>query len=217
MRIITWNVNSIRTRLERVLGLLQRHEPDVLCLQETKVPDDAFPDDALAEIGYQAASFGQKGGYNGVALISKQPLGDVERSFDANPLPDEARAISGTTADGVRVINLYVVNGQSVDSEKYQAKLDWLDTLLRWLVKFHQPEQPLVMVGDFNIAPDERDIHNPELWDGKVLCSEAERARLRAIRDWGLPTYCALSRATAVSSAGGTIASGRLPATSVCG
>ncbi len=185
VKLITWNVNSIRTRRERLVALLERHQPDVVCLQETKVPDDAFPHAAIEAAGYHAAAFGQQGGYNGVALLSKRPAENVQHGFDGNPIPEEARAISADI-DGVRVVCVYVVNGQATTSDKYQRKLDWLDTLTRWLERFYSAEQPLVMAGDYNIAPEARDIHNPKLWDGKVLCSAPERARLAALHEWGL-------------------------------
>lgn len=185
MKVITWNVNSLRTRLGRVLGVLERHEPDVLCLQETKLADEDLPREEIERRGYHVASFGQSGGLNGVALISREPAADVQRGFDANPVPDEARVISASF-DGVRIIDIYVINGQSLDSDKYRLKLDWLDTLRRYIERFHQPNQPLVVCGDFNIAPDDRDVYKPQLWHGRVLCSAEERSRLQAMVDWGL-------------------------------
>lgn len=185
MKLITWNVNSVRMRRERLLALLERHAPDVVCLQETKVKDDDFPRAEIESAGYHVAHLGQGGGYNGVALLARAPLEDVQRGFDGNPAPSEARAISATVA-GTRVVCVYVVNGQSISSDKYQLKLDWLDTLTRWIARFYQPSQRLVVAGDFNIAPEERDIHNPELWRGKVLCSDAERQRLAGLAEWGL-------------------------------
>ncbi|HEX4953599.1 MAG TPA: exodeoxyribonuclease III [Thermoanaerobaculia bacterium] len=183
LRVITWNVNSIRTRLERVLGLLERHRPDLLCLQETKVTDEEFPLEVFRERGWEVALHGQKT-YNGVALISRRPVEGVRRGFPGNPLPEQARVISGELG-GVRVVNLYVVNGEAVGSEKYPAKLAWLDRLADWLETEHDPGSPLLLVGDFNIAPDDRDVHDPALWRGKVLVSDPERERLGRILGWG--------------------------------
>lgn len=183
MKIITWNVNSIRQRLARTLALLERHQPDLLCLQETKVTDEEFPLDELARLGYRAELFGQRG-YNGVALVSRLPLTGVTRGFAGDPT-DQARVISGEIA-GLRVTNLYVVNGESLASPKYEIKLAWLAALGDWLRREHDPARPHLLVGDFNIAPEDRDIHDPELWRGRVLASEPERDRLRAILGWGV-------------------------------
>ncbi|MBK8480084.1 MAG: exodeoxyribonuclease III [Proteobacteria bacterium] len=183
MKLITWNVNSLRTRLERVLALLEQQQPDVLCLQETKVTDALFPHDAFAPLGYRAQVFGQPT-YNGVALLSRCPLERVQHGFPGDPLPAEARLIAAELK-GVRVINAYVVNGQTTGSEKYQRKLAWLDALLAWLRSTHDPTQQIALLGDFNIAPDDRDVHDPSVWQGEVLCSEPERARLRALLQWG--------------------------------
>ena len=185
MKIITWNVNSIRIRLERLLGILERHQPDLVCLQETKVPDDQFPAEGLAAVGYHSAVHGQKGGYNGVALISREPLAEVERGFAGDPIPEQARVISATLG-GVRVICAYVVNGQAVGSEKFAIKLRWLDALSAWIDSTQSPERPLVLAGDFNIAPQDRDTHDPELWRDRLLCSEQERSRLFGLYQWGL-------------------------------
>lgn len=184
MKLISWNVNSIRPRLERVQALLARHQPDLLCLQETKVQDAEFPHEALAEVGYRAEVFGQKT-YNGVALVSREPVEVLARGFEGNPVEDEARAIAGRL-DGVTVVNLYVVNGQALDSPKYPTKLEWLSALAGWLEGRFDPAEPLVLLGDFNIAPTARDIHDPPRWEGKVLASPPERERLAALLDWGL-------------------------------
>ena len=184
MKVISWNVNSIRTRLERVAGLLQRHRPDLLCVQETKVSDEHFPAAELAALGYRSEAYG-RGGYNGVALLSREPLSRVERGFAGDPAADQARVIAGDLGS-LRVVNLYVVNGESVGSDKFRLKLDWLDRLAAWLAAEHRPGEPLLLVGDFNIAPEDRDVHDPELWRGKNLVSEPERERLRALLGWGL-------------------------------
>lgn len=183
VKIITWNVNSIRTRLERVLGVLERHQPDLLCLQETKVVDDAFPHEALAELGYQAAVYGQKT-YNGVALISKEPVEAVERGFPRDPVAEQARVISGSLG-GVRVINAYVVNGKALDDPKYRMKLDWLDAFIDWIEDTQSADQPIVLLGDFNIAPDERDVWDLEYWKDRIFFSPPEHERLARLRAFG--------------------------------
>lgn len=184
MKLITWNVNSLRVRLERVIALLERHAPDVLCLQETKVTDELFPREAFEPLGYHCAVSGQRT-YNGVAILCRQPPERVVAGFDGNPAPEQARVL-GVDVGGVRVICLYVVNGQSVDSDKYQLKLRWLEALGRWIRAEYRPEQPLVVAGDINIAPDDRDVFDPDLWHGKVLCSDLERQWLQGISAWGL-------------------------------
>ncbi len=180
MRIASWNVNSLRVRLPHVLDWLEAHEPDVLGIQETKLPDDAFPAEALAEAGYQAVYTGQKT-YNGVALLSRKPAGEVVRDLDA--YDDPQRRVIGGTVDGVRVLNLYVPNGQSVGSDKYEYKLGWLDALREHLARELASHSRLVVMGDFNIAPEDRDVHDPEEWRDKVLCSVPERQALGRLLD----------------------------------
>jgi exodeoxyribonuclease III len=184
LSIATWNVNSIRARQERVLAWLVTHQPDVLCLQETKVTDDTFPVDALRDIGYQAAIHGQKT-YNGVALISKEPVVDVVRGFDDGRDDEQARFIGGSIA-GVRVFSAYIPNGGSVASEKYQYKLEWLARLRAFLDRNEEAGAAVVLCGDWNVAPDDRDVHDPNLWEGELLCTEPERKALQRIVDWGL-------------------------------
>lgn len=183
MRIATWNVNSIRTREDRVLLWLEEHAPDVLCIQETKVVDDAFPRDGFEALGYDLQLYGQRT-YNGVAIASKLPIEDVEVGL---PLTEdgEARGIAATI-DGVRIVGPYVPNGRKVGTDKFQYKLDWLDALCEWLEDRHDPSDSLVMCGDFNIAPDDRDVHNPAAWEGSVQCSDEERARFQTLLRWGL-------------------------------
>ena len=184
MRIASWNVNSVRTRLEQVSAWLAREQPDVLCLQETKVADDLFPRDAFEALGYQLALSGQKA-YNGVAIASRLPLEDVQVGFDAllgaeaTALSEQKRVISALI-DGVRVLNLYVPNGSSLTSDKYDYKLQWLACLKRYLTVQEQQGDPLCMVGDFNIGPEARDIHDPERLTGGIMASEAERTALQA-------------------------------------
>ena len=184
MLIASWNVNSVRTRQDHVLAWLQSHQPDLLCLQETKVDDPLFPQTAFESIGYRVSFHGQKS-YNGVALISRVPLEDVRCGFIAE-LPNDAEAASlgeqkrviSALLDGVRVLNLYVPNGSSLSSEKYPYKLAWLGCLKRYLDAQAERGEPLCMVGDFNIALEARDIHDPDRLDGSVMASDAERAAL---------------------------------------
>jgi len=184
MKVITWNVNSIRMRLGRVRALLLRHRPDVLALQEVKVPAALFPAAEIEELGYRAAVFGQAG-RNGVALLSPHPLEAVERGFPGDPVPEQARVIAATV-QGLRLIDVYVVNGRAVGTPEYEIKLRWLEAFAAWLRVEHRPQEPLLVVGDFNVTPDDRDVHDPERWRDRNLCSRPERERLRALLDWGL-------------------------------
>ena len=184
MKLVTWNVNSIRLRLERLCALLRRERPDLVCLQELKCTEEAFPHLAIQALGYRAQVFGQKG-YNGVALLSREELADVQRGFGGDPTPGDARLLAGNLG-GVRAASIYVINGQSLISPKYQLKLEWLDALLRWLGHEHSPSSALLLAGDFNIAPDDRDVWDPAVWRGQVLCSDPERWRFQALLRWGL-------------------------------
>ena len=184
MKIASWNVNSLRVRLPQVLDWLVRARPDVLALQETKLVDDAFPVAELEAAGYHAAFSGQPT-YNGVALLTRDtpPAGVVN---ELRAFPDEQRRVLAATVDDVRVINLYVPNGQAVGSEKFEYKLRWLAALRDHLKEELALHRRLAVVGDFNIAPDDRDVHDPEAWAGKVLCSEPERTALAEIMALGL-------------------------------
>ena len=183
MRITTWNVNSIRARLDRAVAWVERAQPDLLCLQELKCEDHVFPRERFEALGLHLATYGQKT-YNGVGLISRSPLEDVVTDLPLAGDP-QARGIAATV-DGVRVVNLYVPNGSEVGSDKYAYKLAWLDALLAWVSDNASPDDPLVICGDFNITRDDRDIYDPEAWREKVLCSTPERERLEALLDWGL-------------------------------
>lgn len=176
MKIVTWNVNSVRARLPRVLPWLEAEQPEVVCLQETKVQDGDFPVEAFRALGYEAAFHGQKS-YNGVALLSKLPLEDVEKGFPDDPIPQEARAIAATVG-GLRVMNLYVVNGEAVGSEKYDKKLRWLRALSEHVHAQGAERGRLVLTGDFNITFDDRDVYDPKAWREKILCSTPEREAL---------------------------------------
>jgi exodeoxyribonuclease-3 len=184
VKIVTWIVNSIRMRTARVRALLERHAPDVLCLQEVKATDDAFPSEELVDTGYRSEVYGQPG-RNGVALVSRESLTDVVRGFPGDPLPDQARVLSGTLR-GLRVVTVYVVNGKAVGTPEYDMKLGWLDALVAWLSAGHVPDDPLIVLGDFNVAPDDRDVHDPDRWRGSNLCSDPERRRIGALLEWGL-------------------------------
>ena len=183
MKIATWNVNSLRVRLPQVLQWLDSSQPDILALQETKLTDEAFPVAELLDAGYQCAFAGQKT-YNGVALLSRQPLTDIVT--DLPGLDDPQRRVLGATISDVRVLNLYVPNGQAVGSDKYAYKLEWLAALADYLADQHRQYRQLVVVGDFNIAPDDRDVHDPEAWAGKILCSEPERGAFSGLLATGL-------------------------------
>lgn len=182
MRIASWNVNSLKVRLPQVLDWIEANSPDVLGLQETKLVDAAFPVEAIREAGYEVSFNGQPT-YNGVALLSRAPQADVVTALDG--LGDPQRRVLGATIGGVRVLNLYVPNGQEVGSEKYVYKLAWLDSLRAQLETELARHPRLVVMGDFNIAPDDRDVHDPAAWAGKVLCSEPERAALGRILELG--------------------------------
>jgi exodeoxyribonuclease-3 len=184
MRIATWNVNSVRARLPRLTAWLERQAPDLLCIQETKTPDPDFPRAEIEGLGYGVAFYGQKT-YNGVALLARGALEDVVRGFPGDAPDAERRAIAATHG-GVRVMNLYVPNGQTVGSDKYAYKLAWLDRLRALLDAAHTPGQPLVLCGDFNIAPEDRDVHDPSVWRDQILFSEPEKEKLRALLGWGL-------------------------------
>ena len=173
MKLATWNVNSLKVRLPQVLQWLASNPVDVLCLQETKLTDDKFPAAEIEAAGYQVAFTGQKT-YNGVAILSRHPMTDIVKN---NPLfDDEQQRIISATIAGMRVICAYVPNGQSVDSDKYAYKLRWLDALHGWLVEELKIYPRLALLGDYNIAPADADVHDPAAWQGQVLCSDAERA-----------------------------------------
>ena len=189
MQIATWNVNSLAVRLPQVLDWLAAN-PDVgiLGLQETKLSDDKFPAQAFADAGWQVQFFGQKT-YNGVALISRQPLHDVVRNIPGMDC-EMARGLSATgiAPDGqqLRVVCAYMPNGQAVGSDKYHYKLNWLQALTDWLREELAAHPQLALAGDFNIAPEDRDVHNPAAWAGQILCSDAERAAFKRMLSLGL-------------------------------
>jgi exodeoxyribonuclease III len=184
VKLATWNVNSVRAREERLLAFLERQQPDVVCLQELKVSEAEFPLDALERAGYRAAVFGQRT-YNGVAILSRAELDEVERGLGEAIDDGQARLIRARTL-GVRVLCAYFPNGQVVGSPKYEYKLAWMRALGEHLRRHHDPAEPLALCGDFNVAPDERDVDRPDEWKDSVLCHADARAALEEIRAWGL-------------------------------
>jgi exodeoxyribonuclease-3 len=182
-KIASWNVNSLNVRLPQVLAWSADAVPDVLALQETKLMDDRFPVDELAAAGYQSVFSGQKT-YNGVAILSREQAADVVT--DIPGLDDPQRRILAATVGGVRIVNLYVVNGSEVGTEKFAYKLHWLEKVTQWLAGERKQHENLVVLGDFNIAPDDRDVYDPEGWRERILCSTPEREALGRILDLGL-------------------------------
>ncbi len=183
MKLATWNVNSLKVRLPHLLDWLAAAGPDVVCLQETKTEDAKFPRTEIETAGWQAAFAGQKT-YNGVAILSRHPLADVQAGIPG--YADEQKRVLAATVAGVRVVCVYIPNGQSLDSEKYVYKLAWLDALIAWLKEELVRHPHLALLGDYNIAPEDRDVHDPAAWAGNVLVSEPERQRFHALLDLGL-------------------------------
>lgn len=179
MHVATWNVNSIRAREERVLAWLAAARPDVVCLQELKVVDEKFPRAAVEALGYHVETHGQPT-YNGVAILSRTPLADVERGFHDGEDDAQARFIAATTA-AVRVLCAYVPNGEAPDSPKFVYKLRWLARLEAYLGRRLDPAAPALLCGDFNVAPADIDVHDPAAWAGHVLCTDDERAALARV------------------------------------
>ncbi len=187
MKIATWNLNSIRARLPRLLAALDRHQPDLLCVQETKSMDDKFPHEELAAAGYVAVAHGQKT-YNGVAFIMKSGAGeleDVRHGFDGNPIPEQARVISAKF-NGIQIVNAYIVNGKEVGDPKFEMKMEWLSAFDKWLRAEFDPTKDFLICGDFNITPDDRDVWDVDKWRDKVFCTQQERAFVSGLYDWGL-------------------------------
>lgn len=183
MRIATWNVNSITARLPVVLQWIESAEPDVLCLQEIKCLNEKFPGDAFMGRGYYVLTHGQRT-YNGVAILSKTEGEEVQRGFPQDDDTAQARMIAANI-DGVRVMNVYIPNGQAVGSEKFEYKLNWMKRLRRFLDMTTDKKAQVLLCGDFNVAPEDRDVHDPLAWQGSVLVSPEERAALEVIKDWG--------------------------------
>jgi len=185
--LATWNVNSLKVRLPHLIDWLAAHPIDIVCLQETKLTDDRFPADELAKVGYRSVYAGQRT-YNGVAILLRDGAVGAPTDLQIN-LPnfeDEQKRLLAVTLDGLRVVCAYFPNGQAVGSDKYEYKLRWIAALTDWLKGELSRHEKLALAGDFNIAPEPRDVHDPVLWDGQVLFSEPERAAFRALLDLGL-------------------------------
>jgi len=183
MKIATWNVNSLTVRLPQVLDWLAAHQPDVLCLQETKLTDDKFTHAEFTAAGYQSQWFGQKT-YNGVALLSREPASDVARNIFGFA-DEQARVIAGTVGE-LRIIGAYFPNGQAPGSEKFDYKMRWLNALREWVADELSRHPKLVLLGDFNIAPEDRDVYDPVAWEGQIHCTPEERAHFQKLLGLGL-------------------------------
>ena len=187
LSVATWNVNSLKVRLPHLIEWLARQPVDVVCLQETKLTDDRFPVDELNSAGYRSVFAGQKT-YNGVAILLRAstmpPAGDVQVNLPN--FADEQKRLIAVTVDGLRVVNGYFPNGKAVGSDKFDYKLGWLAALAQWLRGEMARHEQLLLAGDFNIAPEPRDVHDPARWEGQVLFSEPERAAFRGLLDLGL-------------------------------
>jgi exodeoxyribonuclease-3 len=183
MKIAAWNVNSLKVRLPQLLDFLATQQPDAVCLQETKLTDDAFPAAELEAAGYRAVFSGQKT-YNGVAIVSRSEPTAVQTGIPG--LDDAQKRVIAATVDGVRLVCVYCPNGQSPDSDKYAYKLAWFDALTAWLKDELARHPKLAVLGDYNIAPEDRDVHDPKAWEGSVLVSEPEREKFRALLALGL-------------------------------
>jgi exodeoxyribonuclease-3 len=187
VRIATWNVNSLKARQERVEEWVAYAHPDVVCLQETKLSDEAFPHLAYSVLGYESVHHGQ-GQWNGVAILSRVGISDVTTGFDedhVDPYEGDARVIAATCG-GVRVVTVYVPNGREVGTEFYDRKLDWLQALHDWLAATSAPRDDLVVLGDFNVAPEDRDVWSPTAFVGSTHVTEPERAAVARLREWGM-------------------------------
>ncbi len=180
--LATWNVNSIRVRQDQVLAWLEEHQPDVLALQELKAPSEAFPYEAFRALGYEAAVSGQAT-YNGVAILSRHPLEAI--SPDMPGYADTQKRVLAVTVAGIRVVCVYIPNGASLDSDKYTYKLEWLEQFMGYAESILEAYPQTVILGDYNIAPSDADVHDPKAWQGQVLVSEPERAYFKRLLDLG--------------------------------
>lgn len=183
MKLATWNVNSLKVRLPHVLEFLAEHKLDALCLQETKTEDDKFPTEEITATGYRVVFSGQKT-YNGVAILSRDEAQNIVAGIPS--YDDPQKRVLAATIGGVRIICVYVPNGEAVESEKYKYKLGWLDKLNAWLKDELASNAKLALMGDYNIAPEDRDVHDPKFWTGKVLFSEPEKTAFRDLIGLGL-------------------------------
>ncbi len=183
-KIASWNVNSLKVRLPHVLMWLEKTKADVLVLQETKTQDENFPLEEIQKAGYQAVFSGQKA-YNGVAILCKEDYLIEDVVIDLPTIEDPQRRTIAATINGVRILDLYVVNGESVGSEKFAYKLDWLEKVTEWIKAEYKKHKKFVVLGDFNIAPDDRDVYDPKAWHERILCSTPERNALKKILNIG--------------------------------
>jgi exodeoxyribonuclease-3 len=183
MKIATWNVNSIAIRLEQVLSWMKTTETDVLCLQETKCVDERFPLERINIAGYHAAFIGQKS-YNGVAILSKHEIRDVQKNFP-DDAEDAPKRLIAATVENIRIINTYIPNGTELWTDKFTFKLDWLQRLRRFFDETCPADSDVLLCGDFNVAPDERDVWNATFWEGKLHFTKPERAALDYVKKWG--------------------------------
>lgn len=183
LKIASWNVNSLKVRLEQVLDWLESSQTDILGLQETKLENHAFPKEAFEEAGFEVIYNGQKT-YNGVAWISRKPMSDPETAL--TNYKDEQKRVLAVSVGDLRLINFYIPNGQSVGSDKYAYKLEWLHAMHEYVQEQLKKYKHVVVVGDFNIAPEDRDVHDPKLWEGQVLVSDAERQAFQQLIQYGL-------------------------------
>jgi len=183
MLIATWNVNSILARMPLVLRWLDDVKPDVVCLQETKCTDDKFPTLVFQERGYRCQLFGQQS-YNGVAILTRCECETTHRGYPGDDETAQSRLITSRVND-IQIVNVYIPNGQAVGSEKYEMKLAWMRRLREFFDQNYDSTQPVLLCGDFNVAPEERDVHDVRLWQGRIMFSEQERATLQHIKDWG--------------------------------
>lgn len=184
MLIATWNVNSLNVRLGHLLDWLDKHKPDVVCIQETKLTDDRFPIDAIRQAGYHSEFFGEKA-YNGIAVLSKAEPSSVQKGFPGD-CPEDPKRFLRVVIGTVSIICVYVPNGQEVGSPKFQYKLEWLKRLKEFLCRHHNPDELIAICGDFNVALEDRDVYNPELLAGQILFSEEEKCAVRSVMEWGL-------------------------------
>jgi exodeoxyribonuclease-3 len=183
MIFVTWNVNSITARLAHVEQLLESYEPDILCMQETKVIDDKFPRQVFHARGYEVEIYGEKS-YNGVAIASREGMANVTRGFKEEIATGNKRLI-GVQIGDLKVLNVYIPNGQAVGSDKYYYKLEWICALKKHIEDNFSPQDNILMCGDFNIAPEDRDVYKPQEWDGSIMASPEERKHLNDIKEWG--------------------------------
>jgi exodeoxyribonuclease-3 len=183
MKIATWNVNSINVRMPQLAAWLKSAAPDVVCVQETKCVDESFPYQELHDLGYYSAFYGQRS-YNGVAIISKHEPKDVVKGLPDDDEESQKRLIAATV-NGVRIVDVYVPNGQSLDSDKFQFKLDWIQRLRAFFDKNYSASEKVLLCGDFNVAPDPEDVWNPGAWEGSIHFSLPERAAINHVKQWG--------------------------------